>query len=165
MDPISLVVAAVVAGASAGLKETVADSVKDAYQALKALLSSRRVELSGVERKPDSASKQSSLREDLRDLVGPNGKIDESTLAAAQHLLAMVRDHDPDAAKAVGIDLDQLDVGGSLSIKGVTAAGTGIRGKDWKAAGDVVIENINVGHGDAGSPAASPGSGGAKHPS
>lgn len=38
MDPVSLVVAAVVAGASVGLGETATTAVRDSYQALKILL-------------------------------------------------------------------------------------------------------------------------------
>ena len=154
MDPITLVMAAVVAGASAGLKDTVSESIKDAYRALKELLVQRRIDLSGVERKPSSESKQTSLREDLQDLAGPEDKLDETTVNAARHLLAMVKANDPEAARAVGIDLEHLDVGGSLSIKGVTAAGSGLRGKDWKTTGDVVIENIDAGRTE-----------GAEHPS
>jgi ABC-type oligopeptide transport system ATPase subunit len=38
MDPVTLIVAAVVAGAASGLGETATDAVKDAYSALKRLL-------------------------------------------------------------------------------------------------------------------------------
>ena len=67
MDPINLVVTAVALGASAGLKDTAAAAVKDAYAGLKAPLSGRAVDMSGVERKPDSAAQQGALRETLTE--------------------------------------------------------------------------------------------------
>ena len=41
MDPVSLVVAALVAGASTGVGETAAQAVKDAYAGLKGLIKRR----------------------------------------------------------------------------------------------------------------------------
>jgi hypothetical protein len=41
MDPVTLIVAALTAGAATGLQDTVSDAVKDAYRSLKALVSKR----------------------------------------------------------------------------------------------------------------------------
>ena len=41
MDPVTLVVAALAAGASAGIGDTVSESIKDAYQGLKGLIKKR----------------------------------------------------------------------------------------------------------------------------
>lgn len=144
MDPITLVVTAVVAGAAAGLKDTAAVAVKDAYQKVKDLLAKRKVDVTALERIPSSQSKQGSLREDLNELQGSD-KVDKQLEEAAQQLLAAIREYDPAAAASVGIDLRKLDVGGSITIKDVTAQGTGVKGEDWKAEGDVLIEGVNAG--------------------
>ncbi|WP_053226717.1 hypothetical protein [Solirubrobacter soli] len=105
MDPISLIVAAVAAGAAAGLKDTAASAVKDAYAALKGLLSKRGVDVGAVERKPESEPKRDSLAEDLKD--GAAGD-DVAVLEAAQRVIDEVRANDAAAAKAVGVDLDEV---------------------------------------------------------
>lgn len=145
MDPITLIVTAVIAGAAAGLQDTAAEAVKDAYRKLKDLLTKRKVDVAPLERRPSSESKQGSLREDLKDLQGSEA-IDEQLVEAARNLLALVKQHDPAAAAAVGVDLEKLDVGGSLTIKDITAHGSGLRGRDWKATGDVLIQGVNAGH-------------------
>ena len=63
MDPVSLIVAALAAGASAGLKDTVAGAVKDAYAAVKRLLSQRysRVNTSALEDNPKSQIQQAAV--------------------------------------------------------------------------------------------------------
>src|SRR5690349_23355356 len=55
MDPVTVVVSALAAGAATGLTDTVATAVKDAYAGLKRLLTRRYedVDLAPVEKKPD----------------------------------------------------------------------------------------------------------------
>jgi hypothetical protein len=130
--------------------------VKDAYAGLKALLSRRKVDVSGVERKPDSESKQASLREDLQELEGGGSSIDHELLEAAQRVVAAVRTHDAHAGAAIGIDLDEFEAM-SLRIDNLTSDGTGVRGKKWSIEGDVVFENIRAGQRASGS---APGEGG-----
>jgi hypothetical protein len=69
MDPISLVVSTLAAGALAALKPTAEQAVKDAYGGLKSLIQRRygSVDLSQIEKKPKSSSKQESVAEDLRE--------------------------------------------------------------------------------------------------
>ena len=131
MDPISLIVAAVAAGAAAGLKDTAAAAVKDAYAALKGLLSDRGVDVDAVERKPDSQPKRESLAEDLQD--GEAGT-DAAVLKAAQLLIDEVKASDAAAARAVGVDLD--DVSAAF-----------VRIADVKARGDAVgvdLDNVTT---------------------
>ncbi|MGW4247839.1 hypothetical protein ACWELQ_35750, partial [Nocardia sp. NPDC004722] len=82
MDPVTAaVVAAITAGALAGAKETATQLVKDAYGALKNVISRKygNVDVSGVERRPNSDAKKQSLAEDLEDA----GVAGDSELAAA----------------------------------------------------------------------------------
>ena len=144
MDPISVVCTAVALGASAGLKETATAAVKDAYAGLKALLTDRRIDVAGVERRPGSDSKLESLREDLLDLGETPDAVDERLTDAAWRLIAAVKDHDPGAAADFGIDLEEFSAG-SLRITGLRSAGGGVRGRSWQIAGDAVFEDIRAG--------------------
>jgi hypothetical protein len=97
MDPISLIVAAPAAGASAAVKDTASQAVKDAYGALKALLRNRlggdprsEAELDRVEQRPDADPQ--ALKQPLR-AVG--AERDEELIRTARDLLVLV---DPDGA-------------------------------------------------------------------
>jgi len=103
MDPITLVVAAVAMGASAGLSETAVAVVKDAYAGLKALLTGRAVDVSGVERRPDSPAQQVALQETLADAGG----VDDEVVAAARAVTDAVAAHAPDAERVVGVRYEQ----------------------------------------------------------
>ncbi len=161
MDPITLVVTAVALGASAGLKDTAAAAVKDAYAGLKALLTRRKIDVTGVERKPESDTKKDSLREDLVDLDGTPDGIDEALLDAARRLLTAVKAHDPAAGEVIGIDLEEF-YAKSLRVSGVSSEGTGVRGKNWRIEGDAVFENIHAGRGGTESVAPGEGGGGSR---
>jgi hypothetical protein len=98
MDPISLILAALVAGASAGLKDTASDAIKDGYAALKALVLRRvkdepnaAVQVEAVERAPDADPTE--LRERLQ---ATGADADEDLLRAARELLERI---DPDGAR------------------------------------------------------------------
>lgn len=99
MDPISLIIAALAAGAAAGVKDTASQAVKDAYAGLKALLRSRfagnrqaEAALGKVERQPESG--QALLAEHLR-AAGADG--DRELISAARALLEQA---DPAGARA-----------------------------------------------------------------
>ena len=72
MEPITMILTALVAGAAAGATEAAGQAVKDGYAALKALVVSKfgkqsSVEgaLNGVENSPDSKIWQEALKEEL----------------------------------------------------------------------------------------------------
>ena len=69
MDPVTMIVLALAAGAAAGLKPTAEQAVKDAYAGVKALILRKyaNVDLTLLERKPDSEAKRQCMREDLAD--------------------------------------------------------------------------------------------------
>ena len=144
MDPVSLIVLAVAAGAAAGLKDSAADAVKEAYGALKRRIFERhRVDVGAVERKPDSEAKRASLKEDLSDA----GAGDDLELrAAARLLIAEVAKHDPGAAQAVGVDLDDVTAEfiriGDVDVSGPGAgiAATRVHVRGGFEIGDVHID-------------------------
>lgn len=75
MDPISIIVTALVLGAAAGLKPTTGQTVKDAYAGLKALLQRKfaRVNVSLVEDDHTSQSRQNVVKEDLARVNADQG--------------------------------------------------------------------------------------------
>ena len=99
MDPLSTIVAAVVAGAATGLGAVAAEAVKDAYAGLRKLIVDRYADrgdvadaLDKVEARPDSQARQAMLREEL---AAAGAEKDAELLTAAQALLAKIG---PDSA-------------------------------------------------------------------
>ncbi|MGW5376635.1 hypothetical protein ACWESM_14415 [Nocardia sp. NPDC003999] len=142
MDPVTAaVVAAIAAGAVTGVSDTAAQAVNDAYAGLKSLLSGRYggVDVSGVERKPESEAKKASLAEDLAD-AGAAGDAELGKAAAA--VLEAVHEHAPQSL--VGVDVEGLRAG-ALTIADVASAGDGARVRDSEIAGTVDIRGIRAG--------------------
>lgn len=89
MDPISLIIAALAAGATAGVKDTASAAVNDAYEGLKGLIrhrfgrdSAALADLQKVETAPDSD--HAALSERLRSAGAGN---DEQLIRLAQDVL------------------------------------------------------------------------------
>ncbi len=92
MDPITLIISALLSGASAGLKDTATQSVKDAYAGLKGLIQHRfhgrneaEVALAQHEAKPEVWAL--ALREELAQAGADR---DEEILGAARRLLTLL---------------------------------------------------------------------------
>ena len=92
MDPVTLITSALLGGASAGLKDTAAQSIKDAYAGLKELIQRRfhgrneaEVALAQHEAKPEVWAP--ALREEL---VQTGADRDEEILEAARCLMALL---------------------------------------------------------------------------
>ena len=99
MEPVTLILAALAAGGSTGLTETVSQGTQDAYAALKALVL-RRVkdtpagEVAVVEHEKDPETWQAPL---AKSLTAAGVEQDQELIAAAQRLLQIV---DPEGARA-----------------------------------------------------------------
>lgn len=143
MDPISIIVAALVAGAAAGLKPMAEQAIKDAYTSLKALIQGkyREVSVEALEHKPESKAKQDSVGEDLADAGADQ---DDELLDQAKALLDAIKAHEPQAAVAVGVDLEKIEAA-YVEIKKISAGGTGVRGRAWQVRGGITIEDVNAG--------------------
>jgi hypothetical protein len=105
VDPVSLIVAALAAGAAAGAKDTVTSLVKDAYAGLKALVrrhfagrSSGEVALERHESNPEAW--RSALEAELADAGAGR---DNDLLTAAQRLMALL---DPEGTRAGKYQVD-----------------------------------------------------------
>jgi hypothetical protein len=149
VDPITLVVTAVALGASAGLKDTAAAAVKDAYAGLKRLLARREVDVSGVERKPESPTQQAALQETLTDIGG----VDNETVLAAQAVTDAVADHDPQAARVVGVNLRDVQAE-FVRIGSVTSSRDGVRVEGARLSAGLTVDEVRAGvqEGDRPSP-------------
>ncbi|WP_051165176.1 hypothetical protein [Nocardia testacea] len=142
MDPVTaVVVSAIAAGALAGVSDTAAQAIKDTYAGLKNLISRKYsdVDVSGLERKPESEKKKDSLAEDLED-AGAAGDAELGSAAAA--VLEMVQQHAPQAV--VGVDVAGL-VSAALTIADVVSTGDGVRVSDSTIEGATEIRGIRAG--------------------
>ena len=95
MDPQTVIVSALTAGAAASTKEVVAQAVKDGYAGLKALVVRKfgrkgdvEAALEGVEKKPHSEARQAVLREELETAGVAQ---DTEVVRQAQALLALLK--------------------------------------------------------------------------
>lgn len=108
MDPVTIIVTALVAGAAAGLKPTAEQAIKDAYATVKTLIQ-RKYEISSIEfleQKPDSELERKSLAEDL---TGVGADKDKELLDKAKSLLDAVKTYDHLAAATLKINFEEIE--------------------------------------------------------
>ncbi|MCH8876164.1 MAG: hypothetical protein IIA89_05000 [Chloroflexi bacterium] len=137
MDPITtMVVSALALGAAAGLKPTAEQAVKDAYAALKALIQRKyaNVSLAQLEEAPESESRRAVVEEDL---AKTNAGEDEELLRQAKELLDTIQTHAPEAAGAIGIDLEDIILEGGKRVIH-TGGGAYVQGQVSTGGGDFV---------------------------
>lgn len=144
MDPISLLVAALAAGAKAALQDTASTAVKDAYAGLKSLIVSKfgkKASIESLEETPASAAKQAAVTEDL---VDAGAATDARVLAHAKAVVEAVQRDDPASAAAIGLDLAGIKAE-FLKVGDITAEGTGARLRDSVFMGGITIGSITAG--------------------
>jgi hypothetical protein len=92
VEPVSLIVAALIAGAAAGVKGTMTNAVTDAYQGLKALVlrrfAGRPAGETALERLPDDPEAWTPTL--LAELEHVKAGSDEGLVEVAQHLMALL---------------------------------------------------------------------------
>ncbi|MFW6116648.1 MAG: hypothetical protein ACOC6F_02880 [bacterium] len=142
MDPITILVTAVVLGAAAGAKDVAAQAVKDAYAGLKSLIVRKfggkadvEEAVKGVEKKPESDARKAVLKEELETAEAGQ---DAEVVKEAKALLRLLEKHNELPATY------QAAVYGSGAIaKGEEAVAAGERGvatsgdvRGWIVTGD-----------------------------
>lgn len=143
MDPLTIIVTALVTGAVAGLKPTAEQAVKDAYAGLKALIKRRYedVQLEALEKKPMSEAKQSSVSEDLADSGAGD---DRELLDLAKVLLDTIKQHEEETASAIGVDFEEIEAA-YLKIDEVRATGIGVKVRKGKFSGGIELGPVTAG--------------------
>jgi hypothetical protein len=144
MDPISVIVAALAAGAAAGVKPTAEQAIKDAYAGLKGFIQRKwdQVNVAQLEANPASEARRTVVEEDLAQTDAAK---DRDLLALADTLLEAVSRHAPDAAKSVGVRLEDIKGGGSLRIHSAAGNEIGVYGKKWDIQEDIDISDVRGG--------------------
>ncbi len=151
MEPVTTsIVTALVAGAVAGLKPTVAQVIKDGYEGLKALIKRKysHVSLDQLEAEPTSKARRAVVEEDLQKT---DAEKDPEVLQQVKILLDAIQSQRPEVASAVGVDLEDIK-GASLTIEDVIATGTGVRAEKVETSGDITIRGVRAGRSGEGLP-------------
>jgi hypothetical protein len=157
MDPITLIVDALAAGAAAGLKETAPSAIKDAYAGLKRLIGDKygaaNPSIEQLEGSPESTGRRIVAEEEL---AKTGATTDAELIAQARALIKLVEQYDPDAARTVGVDLTRFEAG-ELEVEGVTAeagagAAAGFSAQDTKIREKASIKNVHASGGGAEPP-------------
>jgi hypothetical protein len=145
MDPISVILTALITGAAAALKPTTEQIVKDAYAGMKGLIQRkyRRVDFAVLESDPVSKARQVVVKEDLEKM---NVGQDEDVLREAKMLLDTIQAYAPEVPKAVGLDLEDIK-GASLTAERVLAESrhaTGVKVKRAEIQGDIAFRDVTA---------------------
>jgi hypothetical protein len=149
MDPVSIIVMALISGAAAALKPTTEQVIKDAYADIKALIQRKfaQVNVAPLEEKPASKARQAVVQEDLESAGAGQ---DEELLTKVQALLVAIQTHAPDVPRAVGLDLEDIK-GASLSVERILAEGTnatGVKAKGLEITNDIRFSDVTARSGE-----------------
>jgi hypothetical protein len=153
MDPISIIVTALVTGAAAALKPAAKEAVKGAYAGLKGLIQHKfgHVDVAVLETDPTSQAQQAVVKEDLEKAGAGQ---DEEVLRLAKALLDTIQTHASDVPKAVGLDLEDIK-GASLTAERILAEGshaTGAKVKGADVTGDITFRDVTARSGEGTPP-------------
>ena len=148
MDPLSVIVTALATGGAAAFKDTTEAVIKDLYAGLKTLIARKYASfnVAELEKKPESEIKRASTAEDLKEA---GAEYDTELLEKARALITALRQYDPGAATAIGIDLEDVEAQDFRAGK-VDSEGTGIRVRRGMFSGNIEIGEVRAGR--AGDP-------------
>ena len=145
MDPLTLIVTALVAGATTGLQGTTTDFIKDTYTGLKQLI---------VTHLPKAKAAVDELDADPQDAISKQtvearlGQLDAAQMTAlvqqAQTLLQAVQQVAPQM-EIFGVLLKDVEIGGSATFDNITSAQTGVKAEKTTVHDDFTAKNIQAG--------------------
>lgn len=139
MDPVTLIVTALVTGAAAAAKDVGGEAVKNAYGGLKTLIASRfgtkanvEAAMASIEQKPDSDNRKGVLKEEL-EVAGADK--DAELLKQAQALIELLEKNGVQpsisyAATNTGSGAIAQGAGAIAAGQGGIAAGGNVSGID-----------------------------------
>ena len=142
MDPVSIILAALVAGAAAGAKPMAEQAIKDAYNGLKSLIQKKyeAVNVVALEEEPDDDLQQAATAASLKRKGAGE---DPELLQQAKALRALIEQHDREAS-IIGVNAAR-SVDAKIKLKDVTVnQGTGIYVPDARNP-NIEAENLTVG--------------------
>jgi hypothetical protein len=143
MEPVTIIITALSLGAATGIKTFAEQGVKDSYQVLKNLIKTKYPNL-GVEQlenNPASKIQQSAVEETMANLGADK---DPEILQKAEVILDQVKKLPPENFPAIGVDLEKIEAA-SLKLKDIIATGTGVKVREGKFSGDIIIEQVRAG--------------------
>jgi len=141
MDPVSMILSSLVAGASAALGETAKQAVKDAYAGVKSLIvakySGAAHPLQVLEIDPTSKEHRERIRHELATKQAEN---DGDLVSAAQALARTVNEQAPERAAAVGVNLSDIIAAGNILLERIKSTNVVVKGA--RAGGDFVLRDV-----------------------
>jgi hypothetical protein len=149
MDPISIIVTALVTGAATALKPTTEQAIKDAYAGMKALIQRKfgHIDVSLLETNPTSKARQAVVKEDLEQAGAGQ---DRELLSKVKAFLDTIQAHASDVPGIVGLNLEDIK-GASLSAERILAEGnyaTGVKVKGAEITGDIRFSDVTARSGE-----------------
>jgi hypothetical protein len=141
MDPISMILSTLVAGASAALGETAEQAVKDAYAGVKSLIVAKykgaAQPLQVLEVDPTSKEHRERIRHELATKQAAD---DGDLISAAQTLARTVDERAPEKAAAVGVNLSDIIAAGNILLERLNSGNVVVKGA--RAGGDFVLRDV-----------------------
>jgi hypothetical protein len=143
MEVLTVIAAALAWAGGEAAKTVVAESVKDAYRAVRDFLSRKypRLDLAPVEKAPESKARQAVLVEDLTNSGAAN---DPEFSPLAKRLVDAVAAEMRKTGLQTGVQLREFEAA-SLRINDVIASGSGVVAEKTKIAGHAEITGIRAG--------------------
>ena len=145
MDPISAIIGALIAGATAAAKDVATEAVKDAYSSLKQLIAARyrrKAPLEAVEEAPDSASARDALGGALKETGADR---DPEVMKLAENLAAALQALGPDTLRRANIEIEIVKGYRDAIVRGLDAEGSVKIGKVEAERRDAIVENVRAG--------------------
>lgn len=144
MELSSMIVSALVLGASAGIKGIAETSIIDAYNTLSNIIKNKykeNINLGLLEKSPDSASRQAVVKEDI---ISCGADKDSEILLAVSSLLDVVVKFRNQHPSLIGVSIDDVQAF-NIRIKDVISEGSGVVIQRAKIKGDIQIEGVVTG--------------------
>jgi len=146
MDPISAIVGALAAGATAAVSNVASKEIKDAYDALKELIATRfrrKAAVDMVEEAPHSPAAQLALGSALREV---DAGADPDVHRLAEVLVAALRRIGSEELQRIDLTIGDVDGYRDAIVRGLTASGHVSVGNVIARGGDAIVSNISAGH-------------------
>ncbi len=149
MEPVSLIVTALAAGAAAAAKPVATDALRAAYDALKRILQDRydaaRESVEHLEKAPDKEARQDGVGQELTAL---GATTDAELVTSARDLMDAIVSDDPEVARSFGLHLVDFRAG-ELNVRDIeVSAGegpvTGVKVEGADIDGAATFDGIRV---------------------